>query len=248
MLTTYRSLIRGQTRTALVFAHRFPLRTVAGPPPVPVYADRRRPVDSQHRTSCRQRQQRPNDRTLAGQRAPQSGSSAPYRGRRRARSVKPRPTQDGPHGWRAVNGCDSSALDRLNVRGGRALGALLGVVGHLRALAERLEAAAGDRRVMAEEVLALVIGRDEAKALLVAEPLNGSSCHVFPPGRLCAAKRGRCSGQQLRTLAPLSPGTMFRPLSASVAASAGQLSWPSSATNARRSMLGRSESCVASRV
>src|SRR5665213_1552009 len=59
---------------------------------------------------------------------------------------------------------------------------------------------------MDEEVLALVIGGDEAKALLVAEPFDGSSCHLFPPGSLCAAKRGRCSRQQLRTLALLIAG------------------------------------------
>src|SRR6516164_9093972 len=33
---------------------------------------------------------------------------------------------------------------------------------------------------MDKEVLALIIRRDEAEALLVAEPLHGSSCHVFP--------------------------------------------------------------------
>src|SRR5213075_3292381 len=56
----------------------------------------------------------------------------------------------------------------------------------------RLEAVALDRAVVNEQVLARVIGRDEAIALVVAEPLHGSCCHVFPPGRSCAAKRGRC--------------------------------------------------------
>src|SRR5437588_2202056 len=45
---------------------------------------------------------------------------------------------------------------------------------------------------MDEQVLAGFIGRDEAVALVVAEPFDGSGCHVFPPGRLRAAKRGRC--------------------------------------------------------
>src|SRR4051812_36660211 len=35
---------------------------------------------------------------------------------------------------------------------------------------------------MHEEILALVIGRDEAEALVVVEPLHGSCCHLcFPP-------------------------------------------------------------------
>src|SRR5437588_7497762 len=45
---------------------------------------------------------------------------------------------------------------------------------------------------MDEQVLAGFIGRDEAVALVVAEPFDGSGCHLFPPGRSCAAKRGRC--------------------------------------------------------
>jgi hypothetical protein len=54
---------------------------------------------------------------------------------------------------------------------------LLHLVLDLRALGERLEAAAGDRGMVDEHVLALIVGRDEAKALLVAEPLHGSSSH-----------------------------------------------------------------------
>src|SRR5947209_18417474 len=45
---------------------------------------------------------------------------------------------------------------------------------------------------MNKQVLTFVIGRDEAVALLIAEPLYGSCSHAFPPGRSCAAKRGRC--------------------------------------------------------
>ena len=54
-----------------------------------------------------------------------------------------------------------SRSDRLYVRGGRALGALLGVVRHLRALGERLKAAGGDRHVMYEEIVPLLIPGDE---------------------------------------------------------------------------------------
>jgi len=53
----------------------------------------------------------------------------------------------------------------MNVRGGWALAALLGFVGHFRALGERFEPATGDRRVMHEQILALIIRRDEAEAL-----------------------------------------------------------------------------------
>src|SRR5436190_16712511 len=68
--------------------------------------------------------------------------------------------------------------DRLHVRGGGALGALLGVVAHLRAVSQRLEAAALDRAVMHEQILAGVIGCDEPEALVVVEPLHGSCCHL----------------------------------------------------------------------
>src|ERR1700722_12123188 len=75
------------------------------------------------------------------------------------------------------------ALERLDVRGGRPLRTARSLVGDLRALGERLESTAYDRRVVDEQVLTLVVGRDESVALLVAEPLNGSGCHVmFPPG------------------------------------------------------------------
>src|SRR3954468_10859833 len=74
-------------------------------------------------------------------------------------------------------------LDGLDVDGLGALVALLGVVGHLGALGERTVAVAHDRLVMDEEVLARLIGSDEAEALLVAEPLHGSCWHCcFPPG------------------------------------------------------------------
>lgn len=70
-------------------------------------------------------------------------------------------------------------LDRLDVRGRRALGTLLGLVAHLRALGQRLVAVALDCAVVYEQILAGVIGRDESEALLIAEPFDGSCCHVF---------------------------------------------------------------------
>src|SRR3954467_13532469 len=69
-------------------------------------------------------------------------------------------------------------LELDDVGGRRALRTLLCVVAHLRALGQRLEAAALDRAVMHEQILALVIGRDEPKALVIVEPLNGSCCHL----------------------------------------------------------------------
>ena len=60
-----------------------------------------------------------------------------------------------------------------------------------------LEAGALDRRVVDEQVLARVIGRDESKALVVAEPLHSSCSHLYSL-RVCAlrnaegAKRNNC--------------------------------------------------------
>src|SRR2546421_9601894 len=72
-------------------------------------------------------------------------------------------------------------LERLHVGSHRTLGALLGVVAHLRAFGQRLEAAALDRVVVHEQVLAGVIRSDESEALVVAEPLHGSCGHLCPP-------------------------------------------------------------------
>src|SRR5437588_1295739 len=81
----------------------------------------------------------------------------------------------------------SLGLERLHVRGSRALGALLRVVADLRALGKRLEAVALDRAVEYEQVLAGVIGCDEAKALVVAEPLHSPCGHVYSL-RVCALR------------------------------------------------------------
>src|SRR4051812_233929 len=82
-------------------------------------------------------------------------------------------------------------LDRADVHGLRPLVAGLGLVLHARALGERAVAVRFDAAVVDEQVLAAFIGCDEAEALLVAEPLNGALCHVFPPRRLsCCVCRG----------------------------------------------------------
>src|SRR5262245_11657351 len=72
-------------------------------------------------------------------------------------------------------------VDRL-----RTLRALADLELDLGALAERLEAAAGDVRVMNEDVLRTVLGRGEAVALGVVEPLHGSACHCRSSLTLCA--------------------------------------------------------------
>src|SRR5205807_8173582 len=81
----------------------------------------------------------------------------------------------------------SLGLERLHVRGSRSLRALLRVVTDLRALGKRLEAVALDRAVVYEQVLAGVIGCDEAKALVVAEPLHSPCGHVHSL-RVCALR------------------------------------------------------------
>src|SRR5947207_9440882 len=69
-------------------------------------------------------------------------------------------------------------LHGLDVGGARALGALLDLVLHLVVLLQRLEPARLDGREVHEEILAAVIGRDEAEALGVVEPLYGTCTHV----------------------------------------------------------------------
>src|SRR4051794_11681962 len=83
-------------------------------------------------------------------------------------SVAPRRLLAAARVWR---------LQRRDVGGLRPLVAGLGVIGDLRALGERLEAAGVDGAVVDEEVLATVVGRDEAEALVVVEPLHGSGRH-----------------------------------------------------------------------
>src|SRR3954447_24898007 len=83
-------------------------------------------------------------------------------------------------------GSDRADVDRL-----RPLVTGLGLVLHARALGERAVAIGFDAAVVHEQVLAAFIGRDEAEALLVAEPLDYSCCHVFLHGvSSCCVCRG----------------------------------------------------------
>src|SRR2546425_109385 len=63
----------------------------------------------------------------------------------------------------------------------RSLRTLLNFVLHFRPFGEALVPLATDRAVVDEDVLATVVLRDEAVALVVAEPLHGSGCHIYPP-------------------------------------------------------------------
>src|SRR4029079_13981287 len=91
----------------------------------------------------------------------------------------------------------SSALQRGDVHGLRSLVAALGVVGDLRALRERLEAVGVDAGVVDEEVLATVVRRDEAEALVVVEPLHGSGRHVISSMAHVLCERGGSFWQRL---------------------------------------------------
>src|SRR5439155_25197376 len=68
-------------------------------------------------------------------------------------------------------------LDDGDVRRLRSLLTLTRLVLELRAFGERLEAIAGDVRVVDEEILVAFVRADEAVALRVVEPLDGSGCH-----------------------------------------------------------------------
>src|SRR5215210_4028535 len=81
----------------------------------------------------------------------------------------------------AVSGMPRRAgvlLERRHVDGLGALVPGLSVVGNLRALGQRLESAGVDAAVMDEEVLASLVRGDEAEALVVVEPLDGSGGHA----------------------------------------------------------------------
>src|SRR4051794_23579768 len=84
---------------------------------------------------------------------------------------------DGMRPRRLGRGRAPIASELDDVRRLRAFRALAGLVLDLRVLRERLEALTGDIAVVDEEVLAALVGRDEAVALRVVEPLHGSCCH-----------------------------------------------------------------------
>src|SRR5688572_28571644 len=80
----------------------------------------------------------------------------------------------------------SRRLDGGYVHRLRALRPILGFVRDPCVLLERLEAAPLDTGVMDEEIAAALVRRDEAEALLVVEPLDGSGSHALKHLSLCA--------------------------------------------------------------
>src|SRR4051794_1046029 len=76
---------------------------------------------------------------------------------------------------------EAEQLDGADADGLGALGPGLGAVLDPRALGERAEAVGLDVGVVDEEVLARLVRRDEAEALLIAEPLHDALCHVSLP-------------------------------------------------------------------
>src|SRR5881398_479357 len=86
--------------------------------------------------------------------------------------------------------------DDADVAGLGAFGALFDLVLDLRAFGEALEALAGDRAEVNEDVVAAVCLRDEAVALRVVEPLHGSACHFHlpAPSTNVQRRRGRTNG------------------------------------------------------
>jgi hypothetical protein len=81
-----------------------------------------------------------------------------------------------------LDGNDASRLlDGSDVCRLRAFLTLAGFVFDLRALREGLEAVACDVRVVDEEILVTLVRADEAVALRIVEPLDGSGCHEETP-------------------------------------------------------------------
>src|SRR3954451_6204858 len=102
-------------------------------------------------------------------------------------------------------------LERGDVDGLRALVAGLGVEAHAGALGEGLEALRVDARVVDEEVLARVVRRDEAEALVVVEPLDGSGGHsLIPPGIYRCCDRGGLKEATTRNAGTTLPGLVPR--------------------------------------
>src|SRR5687767_9447551 len=96
------------------------------------------------------------------------------------------------------------SLRRSDVSGLRALVARLRLVRHLRALVQGDVTLSLDGAVVDEQILAAVLGRDEAEALVGVEPLNCSGWH-FASTVMCWPTRRMLTEQQLRQPALLRP-------------------------------------------
>src|SRR5580704_443130 len=82
------------------------------------------------------------------------------------------------------------------------------LIRNLDSLGQRAIAVPHDASEMNEQVAPAVIGRDEAEALVVAEPLDGTRCHVLPLDACYRTRRSRCQR------APTNPGKVARNSSA----------------------------------
>src|SRR5215211_345932 len=91
-------------------------------------------------------------------------------------------------------------LDDPDVGCLRALAGLAQLVLDLRALRERAEAVTRDTREVHERVLPPVVRGDEPEALLVAEPLDDTSCHTTPPHCFLSMREGCCRALPSRML------------------------------------------------
>src|SRR6185503_8617607 len=81
-------------------------------------------------------------------------------------------------------------LDDPDVGCLRALARLAELVLDLCAFRERAETVTRDPREVDKRILPPVVRGDEAEALLVAEPLDDTSCHTTPPHYLVDARGG----------------------------------------------------------
>src|SRR5206468_3272181 len=80
-------------------------------------------------------------------------------------------------------------LEQRYVDGFGAFVSRLFLVGDFRALGQRAKSVTADTAVVDEEVATAFVGRDEAVALVVAEPLDRASCHLdAPPCGVCCVR------------------------------------------------------------
>src|SRR4051794_13333322 len=111
--------------------------------------------------------------TVRNRRVVDIDASSPSTTTARSRSCKRPPRRAGT--------AAQMLLDRRDVDGLGTLVPGLSVVRDLGTLGERLEAVRVDAAVVDEEVLASLVRCDEAEALVVVEPLDGSCSHVGSP-------------------------------------------------------------------
>src|SRR3954462_15459843 len=125
----------------------------------------------------------------------------------------------------ALSGSGHRELDLSDVEGLRALVAAADLEVHLRAFLQRTKAVAVDVAVVDEKVLAPVLRGDEAEALVVVEPLDGSSCHVSSTAGcgVAATAESNNGGRPVHTNRNITgghevPSARFPPLHARVSA------------------------------